>query len=130
MVLAESLDLPPSSVHKRIRRLQDRRFILGFEAVLNAAQLQSGLLAYVQVQMDSADEGLREHFRAAMQTCTSVLECHTIANGYDYLLKLRVADVAACHRLLASAVWPLRGVRSTRTFMVMEEVKHTARIAV
>lgn len=130
VALAEMLNLPPSSVHKRIRRLQEKRFILGFEALLNAAKLRSGLLAYVQVQMEGADEGARDHFRAAMQTCTGVLECHTIANGYDFLLKLRVADVAACTRLLASAVWPLRGVRNTRTFMVMEEVKHTSRIGI
>ncbi len=130
VALAELLKLPPSSVHKRIRRLQEKRFILGFEALLNADKLQSGLLAYVQVQMESSDEGVRENFRAAMQTCGSVLECHTIANGYDYLLKLRVADVGACTRLLASTVWPLRGVRSTRTFMVMEEVKHTSCIGI
>jgi Lrp/AsnC family leucine-responsive transcriptional regulator len=130
VALAQLLQLTPSSVHKRIRRLQEKSFILGFEALLNAGKLQSGLLAYVQVQMENADEHARDNFRAAMQTCNGVMECHTIANGYDYLLKLRVADVAACTRLLAAAVWPLRGVRSTRTFMVMEEVKHTGRIGI
>lgn len=130
VVLAQALQLPPSSVHKRIRRLVERRYILQFEALLSAPRLQAALLVFVQVQMDAGDEPARDHFRATVQACDSVLECHAVANGYDYLLKLRVADVGACHSLLSSLLWPLRGVRSTRTLMVMEEVKYTGRIAV
>jgi Lrp/AsnC family leucine-responsive transcriptional regulator len=48
-----------------------------------------------------------------------------VAGGFDYLIKTRVADMAAYREMIASVIWSLPGVRETRTYTVMEEVKTT-----
>jgi Lrp/AsnC family leucine-responsive transcriptional regulator len=48
-----------------------------------------------------------------------------VAGGFDYLIKTRVADMAAYRELVGSVVWTLPGVRETHTYAVMEEVKNT-----
>ena len=71
-----------------------------------------------------------ESFRAAVQVRPEILECHLVAGGFDYLIKTRVADMAAYREMLASVIWALPGVRETRTYAVMEEVKNTTALAI
>ncbi len=58
-----------------------------------------------------------------MQTAPEVLECHMVAGGFDYLVKARVANMTAYRRFLGETLLALPGVRETRTYAVMEEVK-------
>ena len=64
-----------------------------------------------------------------MQVRAEILECHLVAGGFDYLIKTRVADMAAYREFVGTVMWPLPGVRETRTYAVMEEVKSSARLA-
>jgi Lrp/AsnC family leucine-responsive transcriptional regulator len=57
-----------------------------------------------------------------------VLECHLVAGGFDYLMKTRVADMAAYRKLLGEVLLALPGVKETRTYAVMEEVKYELRL--
>jgi len=60
----------------------------------------------------------------------AVLECHMVAGGFDYLLKVRVADMAAYRAFLGEALVTLPGVRETRTYAVLEEVKATTHLSI
>ena len=46
-----------------------------------------------------------------------------VAGGFDYLVKTRVADMAAYRHFLGEVLLGLPGVTETRTYAVMEEVK-------
>ena len=65
-----------------------------------------------------------------MQVRPEILECHLVAGGFDYLLKTRVADMPAYREFLGNVIWTLPGVRETRTYAVMEEVKSTTLLPV
>ncbi|PZQ64042.1 MAG: ArsR family transcriptional regulator, partial [Variovorax paradoxus] len=67
-------------------------------------------------------------FKAAVQTRPEILECHMVAGGFDYLLKTRSADMDDYRRFAGSVLWQLPGVRETRTYAVMEEVKTSSRL--
>ena len=54
-----------------------------------------------------------------------VLECHLVSGNFDYLIKARVADMAAYRRLLGETLLTLPGVSGSRTYVVMEEVKES-----
>ena len=58
------------------------------------------------------------------------LVAHLVAGGFDYLLKTRVADMAAYREFVGTVIWTLPGVRETRTYAVMEEVKNTTTLAI
>ena len=52
-----------------------------------------------------------------------------VAGGLDYLLKTRTADMNAYREFAGTVLWQLPGVRETRTYAVMEEVKNTTALA-
>jgi Lrp/AsnC family leucine-responsive transcriptional regulator len=128
--LAEAVHLSPTAVLERVRRLTRDGYILGYEARLNPAKLGAGLMVFVEVLLDRTVQDVMDTFRAAVQVRPEILECHLVAGGFDYLLKTRVADMAAYREFIGSVIWTLPGVRETRTYVVMEEVKNTAAIAV
>jgi Lrp/AsnC family leucine-responsive transcriptional regulator len=51
-----------------------------------------------------------------------------VAGGFDYLLKTRSADMGAYRQFAGSVLWQLPGVRETRTYAVMEEVKNSTQL--
>ena len=123
--LAEAVALSPTAVLARVQRLTREGYILGYEARLDPAKLGAGLLVFVEVLLDRTTPNVFEQFKAAVQAAPQVLECHMVAGGFDYLVKTRVADMADYRRFAGDVLWQLPGVRETRTYAVMEEVKST-----
>ncbi len=65
-----------------------------------------------------------------MNRAPEVLECHRGSGGFDYLLKIRVRDMAAYRQFLGGVPLGLPGVRETRTFAVLEEVDNNGPLPV
>ena len=126
--LAKDVALSPTAVLARTQRLQREGYILGYEARLNPAKLGRGLMVFVEVLLERTTPQVFEQFKAAAQARPEILECHMVAGGFDYLLKTRVRDMAAYREFAGNALWQLPGVRETRTYAVMEEVKETTRL--
>ncbi len=128
--LAEAVHLSPTAVLERVRRLTRDGYVLGYEARLNPKLLDAGLMVFVEVLLDRTVHDVMDTFKAAVQVRPEILEAHLVAGGFDYLLKTRVADMAAYREFIGSVIWTLPGVRETRTYAVMEEVKNTAAIEI
>jgi Lrp/AsnC family leucine-responsive transcriptional regulator len=82
----------------------------------------------VEVLLDRTTPNVFDAFKAAVQVHAEILECHMVAGGFDYLLKTRMADMGAYREFAGTVLWQLPGVRETRTYAVMEEVKDTTRL--
>ena len=123
--LAQAVGLSPTAVLARVQRLHRAGFILGYEARLDPAKLGRGLTVFVEVLLDRTTPNVFDAFKAAVQVREDILECHMVAGGFDYLLKTRMADMAAYRQFAGQVLWQLPGVRETRTYAVMEEVKST-----
>ena len=126
--LAHSVALSPTAVLARVQRLGKEGFILGYEARLNPLKLGAGMMVFVEVLLDRTTPNVFEAFKAAVQVRAEIMECHMVAGGFDYLLKTRMADMAAYREFAGTVLWQLPGVRETRTYAVMEEIKNTTRL--
>ena len=126
--LAEAVALSPPAVLARTQRLQRDGFILGYEARLNPLKLGRGMMVFVEVLLDRTTPNVFNEFKAAVQVRDEIMECHMVAGGFDYLLKTRMADMAAYRDFAGSVLWQLPGVRETRTYAVMEEVKNSSQL--
>ena len=126
--LAESVALSPTAVLARVQRLTRDGYIVGYEARLNPIKLGAGMLVFVEVLLDRTTPNVFEQFNAAVQVRPEIMECHMVAGGFDYLLKTRTADMDAYREFAGAVLWQLPGVRETRTYAVMEEVKHSTRL--
>ncbi len=128
--LAETIGLSATAVLARTQRLQQAGIIMGYAARLDPAKIGLGMTVFVEVLLDRTTPNVFDAFRAAVQVHGEILECHLVAGGFDYLLKLRVANMAAYREFAGRVLWQLPGVRETRTYAVMEEVKESTRLPI
>lgn len=119
--IARQVNLAPSAVLERVRKLEERGIIRGYAAELDGAQIGFGLTAFVFVRTSdrcgAADAVLAE--------IPEVLEVHDVAGEDCYLLKVRTKDTEELGRLLRDTFGNLSGVQSTRTTVVLHTVKET-----
>ena len=128
--LARRVHLSPTPCFERVRRLEREGYIRGYAADLDPAKLGAGLIAFVEVQLDRTTPDVFNRFRDGVIGLTPVQECHMVAGGFDYLLKVRVTDMESYRRFLGDRIASVRGVQTTHTYFVMEEVKSTHTIVV
>lgn len=123
--LGEKVGLSTSPCLERVRRLEQAGYIKGYTAIMNPKLLEAGLLVYVEISLEYTSPDIFEQFRDAVRLMPQVLECHLVSGSFDFLLKVRIADIAAYRALLGEILHGLPGVRDSRSYVVMEEVKET-----
>jgi Lrp/AsnC family transcriptional regulator, leucine-responsive regulatory protein len=122
------LSATPCSI--RLRKLESLGVIMGYEARLNPRLIDRGLLVFVSVQLKATDEATLALFNSAVKPVQQILECHMTGGGFDYLLKIRVRDMAEFREILGSTIGTLPMIEATHSYFVMEEVKETAQLKV
>ena len=121
--LARRVGLSKSPVQTRIRRLEEAGLITGYHARLNRAALGLAHVAFVEVRLSDTREAALQAFNRAVRGVVEIEECHMIASRFDYLLKVRTADIQDYRRVLAEQISALPHVASTSTYVAMEAVK-------
>ena len=124
--LASRVNLSAAACLERVRRLQEAGYILGYTARLNPELLDVALLVFIEVVLDRTTPDVFDEFKRAVHKVPEVLECHMVAGGFDYLIKVRVKDMAAYRTFLGKSLLQLKGVRETHTYAVIEEVKNSS----
>lgn len=128
--LAEACHISPAACFDRVKRLRTRGFILGTMAILDPAKLDRALLIFIEVHLDRTTGDVFDEFAKAVAGQPDILECHMVAGGFDYLIKARVKDMAAYRSFLGDILVKMPGVRETRTYAALEEVKNTAALPI
>jgi Lrp/AsnC family leucine-responsive transcriptional regulator len=124
--LAAACNMSASSCFERVRRLRERGVITGYTALIDPKFAERELLIFIEVLLDRTTSDIFDQFAERIRRSPEVLECHMVAGGFDYLVKVRMRDMAAYRVFLADTVIVMPGVRETRTYAVMEEVKDTS----
>ncbi len=122
VALAEKVHLSPSPCLERVKRLEAAGFIDGYSARLNASKLGYGKVAFVQISLERTTEDVFLDFKKEVMRSPYVAECHMVAGGYDYLIKVRFDDIEN-YRSVLERVVRFPGVSQTHTYMVIEQVK-------
>jgi Lrp/AsnC family leucine-responsive transcriptional regulator len=126
--IARRLGMAPSAVLERVRKLEARGAILGYEARVNPRVVNAGFLAFIFVRTESicGDNAVG----AALAAIPEAQEVHNVAGEDCYLVKARVADPESLGRLLRERIGVIPSVRSTRSTIVLETLKETSRLPV
>ncbi len=121
--LAGRVGLTKTPVQARVRRLERAGVILGYRAVLSAQSMGMAHVAFVETRLSDTREAALQAFNKAARATPEIEECHMIAGGFDYLLKVRTRDIADYRRVMAERISTLPHVASTSTYVAMETVK-------
>jgi len=120
--LAKKINLSASPCLDRVRRLEKEGYIERYRAVLNSIKLNYSMSAFIQVTLDRTTSDVFENFKVEVVKIKEVVECHMIAGGFDYLLKLRFSNMESYREVLGMIV-ELPAVSQTHTYVVTENVK-------
>jgi Lrp/AsnC family transcriptional regulator, leucine-responsive regulatory protein len=126
--IARQVGMAPSAILERIRKLETRGVITGYEARIDPAALGLDLLAFVLMRTTDMSSDLRTGEYLAQ--LDEVQEVHHIAGEDCFLVKVRVRDARTLGRLLRERFAAAGGAVSTRTTIVLETVHETSRLPI
>lgn len=121
--IARQVGMVPSGVQERIRKLEDKGYILDYATHLRSDPLDLGLLAFIFVRTNEPPGGLDTAKELAK--FPEILEVHHVAGEDCYLLKLRHSNNKALADFLREKLGPIPTITSTRTIIVLDTVKET-----
>lgn len=121
--IARQVGLTPTAVFERIRKLEGRGVITGYQAQLDPGAFGLGLLAFVFVTAERPVE--EPDLGPTLAAIPGVEEVHVIAGEDCFLMKIRAADTEGLYRVLRENVGTIPTVRGIRTTIVLETVSET-----
>lgn len=121
--LGARVGLSKTPVTARVRRLEADGVITGYRAELSARRLGLAHIAFLEIRLSDTREQALAAFNAAVREIAEVEECHMIAGGFDYLVKVRTHDIGSYRQVLSEKISRLPHVASTATFISMEAVR-------
>lgn len=121
--LGQKVGLSKTPVTARVKRLEAEGVVTGYRAELSAQRLGLEHVAFLEVRLSDTREQALQAFNAAVRQIAEVEECHMIAGGFDYLVKVRTRDIGDYRRVLSESISRLPHVASTSTYVSMESVR-------
>ena len=132
--LAEQVSLSPSTVLRRVKRLEESGVIDRYVALVKPESVGLGLTAYINVRLEKNTESHKRNpmdlFRASVQTWPEVVECASLTGEMDYLLRVVVADMAHYSRFIMDTLLKHPSVQDCKTSFVLDRVKATTAVPV
>ena len=113
--LGKATGLSTSAVHQRVRRLEERGVVQGYQAIIDPAQVGLPLTAYIS--LSPLDPAAPDDIPDRIRSFPEIESCHSVAGDFNYITKVRVATPLDLEDLLTS----LRGAAhvQTRTTVVL-----------
>ena len=128
--LAKLVNLTPTPCLERVKRLEKEGFITQYVALLDPLKANAALCAYIEVQLSSTTTEAIALFNQQILDLEEVSECQMVAGGFDYLIKIRVADMQDYQRFLGGKLSAIKGISQTHTYVVIEDVKSETAIKI
>lgn len=128
--LAAQLNLSPTPIHERVKRLEREGYIRGYVALVDKAKVGRALAVFCQVTLKEHTQEFIREFEEKIRELPEVVECYNIAGPYDYLLKVAVADMDAYRTFLVEKLAALAHIGGPQSAFVMAEIKHSTALPV
>jgi len=121
--LADAVNLTPTPVFERQKRLEKRGFIKRYVAVIDPDKMNQGLLVFCKVKLKQINREIAEAFTRRIQFIPEVTECYNTSGAYDYLLKVRASDMKQYQEFILTKLGEIENVGAIESTFVMSEVK-------
>ena len=122
--LAKEINLSPSPVFERVKRLEQEGYVKKYAAILDAEKLNLGFTVYCQLKLKSNDSYLAVEFEQEIMEIEEVAECYSISGDFDFLLKVYVRDMKQYQNFVFNILGSVPSIGSTHSTFVMAHVKN------
>ncbi len=122
--LAAAVNLTPTPVFERQKRLERQGFIRRYVAVLDAEKLDRGLIVFCHVKLRHMNRDIAADFEQRIQQIAEVTECYNTSGNFDYILKVHARDMKQYQEFVLNKLGTIHSLGSLESTFVMSEVKH------
>lgn len=126
--LARELGMAPSGVLERVKKLEQKQAILGYDVRINPGAIGLGLLAFISIKTSDAigsDETGKE-----LAKIPEVLEVHNITGAYCFLIKVCVENTAKLMEFMRNSLGKIKSIIETHSIIVLETEKDSQRLPI
>ncbi|TIN48435.1 MAG: Lrp/AsnC family transcriptional regulator [Mesorhizobium sp.] len=118
--LADLVNLSPSPCLMRVKKLQTEGFITGYSAQIDVSKLGQTLTIFTEVTLKHHQQNDFARFLTAIQKVDSVIECHLVSGGYDYLVKFVTGGISEYQTIMERMIELDIGIDKYFSFVVLK----------
>ena len=124
--LAETIPLSATAIARRIRALEERDIIQGYQARISREALDLSMMVMVQISLKSQGQDLLNAFEEAVGSAPSIVSCHLMSGEDDYFVTVLARDLADFERIHKEQLSRLPGVVRLKSSFALREVANRA----
>jgi Lrp/AsnC family leucine-responsive transcriptional regulator/Lrp/AsnC family transcriptional regulator len=126
--LAAKVNLSPSPVFERVKRLEANGYIKKYIALIDAEKLNYGLIVFCNIKLKQHDKSIGHQFVTDIMRLKEVVECYNISGDFDFLLKVYAKDMKHYQDFVFNKLGSVKSIGSTHSTFVMSENKNSYNI--
>lgn len=123
--LSAQMKLTKTPIYERIKKYNKEGIIKKYVAVLDTTKLDSSMVVFCSVSLESQKLDELETFNRAIENIPEVIECYLMGGANDFLLKVIVKDLQAYHQFSSGKLASIPNVSQIKSTFVLNEVKHS-----
>ncbi|MBF0204287.1 MAG: Lrp/AsnC family transcriptional regulator [Desulfamplus sp.] len=123
--VARTIGMAPSAVLERIKKLESRGIISGYEVRLNAKCFNQSLIAFIQIKLNAPSQ--TEQIAEALHQYEEIQEIHYISGEDCLLVKIRISNGEELQKIINEKITLIKGIESTRSFIALSTYKESSR---
>lgn len=126
--LASRLNLSPTPVYERVRRLENDGVIKKYVALIDREKVGKDLMVFCNIRLKEHAQEAGKKFVQEIVKLDEVIECHNISGEYDFMIKVVVEDMREYQSFLMNKLASLENIGSTHSTFVMSEIKNETKL--
>jgi Lrp/AsnC family leucine-responsive transcriptional regulator len=127
--LAIQVNLSPSPVLQRVKKLESNGYIKKYIAILNPEKFSQGFIVFCNIKLKQHDRTIGHQFVEDIMNINEVMECYNISGDYDFILKVFARDMKHYQDFVFNKLGSVKSIGSTHSTFVMAEIKNQHNIA-
>ncbi len=121
--LADQIGMSASPCWRRVRQLEEHRYIQSYRAVLDRRKIGLGVMVFIRISIDSHSEAEARKFEKEVMQLEDVVACYSIGGDADFLLQVVAPDLDSFADFAMTVVRRLPGIKEMQSMFVLKEIK-------
>ncbi|WMX12331.1 MULTISPECIES: Lrp/AsnC family transcriptional regulator [unclassified Aureispira] len=126
--MATELSLTTTPVYERIKKLEKAGYIKQYVALLNTDLLHKNIIVFMNITIKDHYKEVRDKFVKSMESLDEVSEFYHTSGSFDFLAKVRFANIKEYRDFLVNEVAAIRNISDIDSQIVLEEIKYSTKV--
>ena len=128
--LATQVNLSPTPVLQRVKKLETNGYIKKYIALLDHEKFSHGFIVFCNIKLKQHDRKIGHSFVDDIMKIDEVVECYNISGDYDFILKVFAKSMKHYQDFVFNKLGSVESIGSTQSTFVMSEIKNQYNISI